>query len=323
VEVASFAALGEDNRLGTLNRYDKGVQAEMKTITFDFEYFTPTTLEEALKLLSQYKDEEYKILSGGQSLITLMKHRLISPEYLIDIKSLSDLDYIKFDKKKGLKIGALATHRAVEKSSVVRKQYGVLTEMEENIASVETRNWGTITGDICHADPATDPSPVFIALDAKIKITSSSGERTVDAEDFALDFFETVVEPGEMVTEIQIPVLPPHTGVSFTKYSQLHGDYAIASAGVSITLDNKKEKCIDARIGLGALAPTPIRAKKAEAILKGEKITDDLLAKAAKAASEATSPISGIEASAEYKKELTGILVKRVGKEALNRAKKA
>lgn len=295
----------------------------MKTITLDFEYFTPKTVEEALELLSQYKDEEYKIIAGGQSLNTLMKHRLIYPEYLIDIKSLSDLDYIKFDKKTGLKIGALATHRAVEKSPVVRKQFGVLAEMEENVASVETRNWGTIVGDVCHGDPAADPSPVFIALNAKLKIVSASGERMVDAEDFALDFFETVVEPGEMVTEVQIPTLPPNTGVSFTKYSQMLGDYALASTGILITLDKKKEKCIDARIGLGGLAPTPIRAKKAEAILKGKKISDDLLAKAAMAASGETSPTSGIEASAEYRKELAGVLVKRVGKEALNRAKKA
>ena len=295
----------------------------MKTITFDFEYFAPKTLEEALKLLSQYKDEDYKLIAGGQSLNTLMKHRLISPEYLIDIKSLSDLDYIKFSKKEGLRIGALATHRAVEKSPVIRKNYGVLVEMEENVASVETRNWGTITGDICHGDPAADPSPPFIALDAKIKIASSSGERIVDVEDFALDFFETVVEPGEMVTEIQIPVLPPNTGVSFTKYSQMLGDYALASAGVLLTLDKSKRKCINARIGLGGVASTPIRAKKAEEILKGKTITDDLLAKAAKAASEATSPTSGIEASAEYKKELAGILVKRMGKEALNKAKRA
>jgi CO/xanthine dehydrogenase FAD-binding subunit len=317
VVVFSFAALGEEN--GIVKRGFK----LMKTITIDFEYFVPKTLEEALKLLSQHKNDEYKIIAGGQSLNTLMKHRLISPEYLIDIKSLSDLDYIKFDKKGGLKIGALATHRAVEKSAVIRKNFSVLAEMEENVASVETRNWGTIAGDICHGDPAADPAPVFIALSAKLKINSLGEERTVDAEDFALDFFETAVQPGEMVTEIQIPVLPPHTGVSFTKYSQMLGDYALASAGVLITLDEKKEKCINARIGLGGVASTPIRAKKAEEVLKGKKIDDDLLAKVGQAASKETSPTSGIEASAEYKKELAGILVKRVGKEALERAKKA
>jgi len=295
----------------------------MKAITTDFEYLAAKTAEEALALLSQHKDDDYKVLAGGQSLNTMMKHRLITPAYVIDIKNVSDLDYIKFDAKQGLKIGALTTHRAVEKSSVIREKYSVLSEMEENVASVETRNWGTIAGDICHADPAADPSPVMIALDAKYKIASSGEERLVDAESFALDFFETEVQPGEMVTEIQIPALPSNTGLKFQKYSQMLGDYAIASVAVLITLDKKKEICTNARIGLGGLASTPLRAKIAEEVLKGKKITDELLVEAGKAAAAETTPVSGIEASAEYKKELAATLVKRVGKEALARAQKA
>jgi len=295
----------------------------MKAITTDFEYLPAKTVEEALDLLSQHKDDEYKIIAGGQSLNTAMKHRLIAPEYVIDIKGLSDLDYIKFDEKDGLTIGALTTHRAVEKSPIIREKYSVLAEMEENVASVETRNWGTMVGDLCNADPAVDPGPPLIALDAKIKIASKGEEKTVGAEEFVVDFFETAVQPGEMATEIQIPALPPNSGVYFTKYSQIHGDYALASAAVLITLDKKKEKCVNARIGLGGVANTPIRAKKAEEILKGKRITDDVLAEAARVASEETSPISGIEASAEYKKDLAATLVKRVGKEALARAQKA
>jgi CO/xanthine dehydrogenase FAD-binding subunit len=295
----------------------------MKTIITDFEYLPATTIKEALKLLSQHKEDDYKIIAGGQSLNTAMKHRLLTPEYVIDIKSLSDLDYIRFDAKEGLKIGSLTTHRSIEKSPFIREKFSVLHEMEQNVASVETRNWGTIVGDLCNADPAADPAPVFIALDAKMKIASSSGERTVDAEDFALDFFETTVQPGEMVTEIQVPTLPPNTGVKFEKYSQMLGDYALASTAVLITLDKKREMCTNARIGLGGVASTPIRAKKAEEILKGKKITDALLAEAALVASEETSPVSGIEGSAEYKKEVALTLVKRVGKEALEKARKA
>jgi len=295
----------------------------MKAITTDFEYLAAQTVEEALDLLAQHKDDEYRIIAGGQSLNTAMKHRLIAPEYIIDIKGLAELDYIKFDEKEGLKIGAVATHRSLEKSEIVRQKYSVLCEMEENVASVETRNWGTVVGDLCNADPAVDPGPPLIALDAKIKIASKGDERTVDAEEFAVDFFETAVQAGEMATEIQIPALPPNTGVFFTKYSQLHGDYALASAAVLITLDSKKEKCVNARIGLGGVGNAPIRAKKAEEVLKGQKITDALIAEAAKVAADETSPISGIEASAEYKKDLAGTLVKRVGKEALARAQKA
>jgi carbon-monoxide dehydrogenase medium subunit len=295
----------------------------MKTITTDFEYLAATTVEEALDLLSQHKDDEYRIIAGGQSLNTAMKHRLIAPEYIIDIKNLSDLDYIKFDEKEGLKIGALATHRSLEKSPIVREKYGVLCEMEENVASVETRNWGTVVGDLCNADPAVDPAPPLIALDAKLKIASKTEERTVAAEEFASDFFETTVQPGEMVTEIQIPVLPPNTGAYFTKYSQMKGDYALASVAVAITLDKKKEVCTKARIGLGGVASAPIRAKKTEDFLKGKKITEALMAEAAEVAKTEINPVSGIEGSADYKRELAGTLLKRVGKIALERAQKA
>ncbi len=295
----------------------------MKTITTDFEYLPATTVEEALEMLSQHKDDDYKIIAGGQSLNTAMKHRLIAPEYIIDIKGLTDLDYINFDEKEGLKIGALATHRSLEKSAIVREKYSILCEMEENVASVETRNWGTVAGDLCNADPAVDPGPPLIALDAKLKIASKGEEKTVDAEEFALDFFETAVQPGEMVTEIQIPALPPNTGAYFTKYSQIHGDYALASAAVLITLDKKKEACANARIGLGGVGSTPLRARKAEEVLKGKKITEALLAEAAEVAKTEINPISGIEGSADYKRELAGTLLKRVGKVALERAQKA
>jgi CO/xanthine dehydrogenase FAD-binding subunit len=195
--------------------------------------------------------------------------------------------------------------------------------MEENVASVETRNWGTVVGDLCNADPAADPAPPLIALNAKLKIASKGEERLVAAEEFALDFFETVVQPGEMVTEIQIPVLPPNTGAYFTKYSQMLGDYALASVAVVITLDKKKQLCTDARIGLAGVASAPVRAKKAEAVLKRKKITEALLAEAAEVVKTEISPVSGIEGSEDYKRELAGTLLKRVGKVAFERAKKA
>jgi carbon-monoxide dehydrogenase medium subunit len=313
----------EREYIGSSNCKIKGVQAEMKTIITNFEYLPAKTVEEALDLLSQHKDDECKIIAGGQSLITAMKHRLITPEYLIDIKGLSDLDYIEFDEKEGLKIGALTTHRSLEKSQIVRENYSVLCETEENVASVETRNWGTVVGDLCNADPAVDPAPPLIALDAKLKIASKGEERTVAAEEFAVDFFETVVQPDEMVTEIQVPVIPPNTGVYFTKYSQLLGDYALASVAVLITLDKKKAVCTNARIGLAAVSAAPIRAKKAEDVLKGKKITEALLAEAAEVVKTEINPITGIEGSEDYKRELAGTLLKRVGKVALERAQKA
>jgi len=295
----------------------------MKAITTDFEYLPAATVGEALDLLSQYKDDEYKIIAGGQSLNTMMKHRLLTPEYIIDIKGISELDYIRYDDKEGLKIGALTTHRSLEKSKIVKEKYSILSELEEDVASLETKNWGTVVGDLVNADPAADPAPPLIALDASLTIASKGETRTVSAEEFIVGLYETVVQPGELVTEIQIPVLPANTGVYFTKYSQLHGDYALASAAVLLTLDEKKETCVNARIGLGAVGWTPIRAVNAEAVLKGQKLTDELFAKAAEAATGEINPITGIEASEDYKRELAGTLLKRVAKEALARAKKA
>jgi aerobic carbon-monoxide dehydrogenase medium subunit len=295
----------------------------MKNIIFDFEYLAPKTLEEALTLLSQYDEEERKVIAGGQSLLIIMRQRLITPKYLIDIKGLTDLDYIKFDKKEGLKIGALTIHRAVEKSPVIQKEFSVLSEMEQNLSNVETRNWGTIGGDIAHSDPCGDPIPVLIALNARLKMTGLNGERIVDAEGFPVDFYETVLKPDELLTEIQVPTLPPNTGVKFTKYNQIEGDLALASVAMSITLDENKKTCSDVRIALGGVAPAPMRAKKAEEVLRGKEITDALLAEAGQAASEEASPTTDIQASEEYRRDLVKVLVKRVGSEALARAKKA
>ena len=295
----------------------------MKNIIVDFEHLAPKTVKEALTLLSQYDEGERKVIAGGQSLLILMKQRLITPNYLIDIKGIPDLDYIKYDEKEGLKIGALTTHRAIEISPVIQKEFSVLSEMEQNISSVETRNWGTIGGDVVHGDPCADPVPVLIALNAKLKMTSLSGDRTVDAEEFTVDYFETVLQHDELLTEIQVPALPPSTGVKYTKFSQIEGDFALASVAMLITLDENKGACTDVRIALGGVADVPMRAKKAEDILKGKKISDDLLAEAGQVASEEASPITDVNASEEYRRDLVKVLVKRVGSEALARAKKA
>ncbi len=287
----------------------------------DFERFAPKTLKEALTLLDKYQDD-CKIIAGGQSLLVLMRQGLVTPKYLIDIKGISELSYIKSDKD-GLKIGALTTHRTIEKSPKMRGGFVVLAEMENRLASIQTRNWGTIGGNICHADPAGDPAPVLIALNATLKMASRKGERTMAMEDFCLDYFETALEPGELLTEIVIPAVPPHTGTAYTKFNVIESDLATVGVAVSITLGSGDGVCKDVRIALGAAAPTPMRAKKAEAVLKGKKITDNLLVEAGEIASTEAEPISDIYASEEYRRELVKVLVKRMGKEALARAKQA
>jgi carbon-monoxide dehydrogenase medium subunit len=285
----------------------------------DFEYFAPKTLAEALKLFDKYGDD-CKIICGGQSLLILMKQGLVAPPYLISIKGLKELDYIKADKG-GLKIGATTTHRTIEKSPAMKNGFSVLAEMEQRLASIQTRNWGTIGGNLSHADPAGDPAPVLMALKANIVVSSSKGSRTIPIEDFFLDYFESALQPGELLTEIQVPALAPKTGSAYTKFNIIKSDLATAAVAVSITLSN--DTCKDVRISLGAVAPVPMRAKKAEDTLRGKKITESLLQKAGEIASTEAEPISDIYASDEYRRELVKVLVKRVGNEALARAKQA
>jgi carbon-monoxide dehydrogenase medium subunit len=288
----------------------------------DFEYSSPKTLDEALALLSKYQDE-CKVIAGGQSLLILMRQGLVAPEYLVDIKGIAELNYIQADPKGGLRIGALATHRAIEKSPLMKNSFSMLAEMEHRLASIQTRNWGTIGGNLCHADPAGDPTSVLIALNATVTMASVKGKRSMPVEEFCKDYFETALQHDELLVEIQVPPSPPHTGAAYTKFNIIETDMATVAVAVSVTLGAGKDVCQDARIVLGACASTQIRAKRAEEVIRGKKITDDLLKQAGQVASQEAEPISDITASEEYRRELVKVLVPRVAQKALDRARQA
>jgi carbon-monoxide dehydrogenase medium subunit len=273
-------------------------------------------------LISQYKDVG-KILAGGQSLITLLRQKLIGPTCLIDIKGLKELDFIEFDKKSGLRIGALTTHRAIEKSPLIQEKYNVLSEMEKSVASVQTRNWGTIGGNLCSADPIGDPAPSLIVLGAKIKLVSAKGERVVALEDFFTDYFTTVIEPDEILAEIQLPPPAPNTAVEYMKFATIEAGIKIVSTSVAVTVEAGSDVCKDAKIVMSAVAPVPLITKKAAEMLKGKKLTDDVIEEAAKMAASETDPTTDVHASAEYRKEIVKVLVKRAIKKAFEKAKKA
>lgn len=287
----------------------------------DFEHFAPKTLDEALTLLDKYRDE-CKVIAGGQSLIILMRQGLVAPKYVIDIKRISELNHISSGKD-GVNIGAVTTHRAIEKSPAMKNGLSVLAEMERRLSYIQTRNWGTIGGNLSIGNPAGDPAPVLMALKASVKTASVSGEKKMPIEDFFVDFFKTALEPTELLTEIQIPAVPPHTGTAYNKFNIIEGHAAIVGVAVSITLKSDDGVCDDVRIALGASAPTPMRAKQAEEVLRGKKITDDLLNKAGETAMAEAKPISDISASDEYRRELVKVMVAQVGNEALARAKQA
>jgi len=280
----------------------------------DFVYLRPSTVKETLLSLSKYQ-EDCKIIAGGQSLLILMRQGLVAPKYLIDIKNLQELNYIRFDPKEGLKIGATTTHRAIEKSTVIQEKFGILAEMEGKLASIQTRNWGTIGGNLCHGEPAGDPAPLLIALKANLKLANLNGERRMAVEDFSLDYFETALTKDELLLEIQVPLPPVRTATCFDKFTIIQNDMAIVSVAASVTL-NDGTLCKEARIVLGGAAPTPRRATMAEEILVGKRLDDALLEQIGQKASEQAEPLSDIHASEEYRRQLVKILTKRMVKKA-------
>ena len=286
----------------------------------DFAYLKPGTLQEAMSMLAEHQDE-CKIICGGQSLLIVMRQGLVVTEYLIDVKGLKDLSYIKYNDKEGLKIGATTTHRTIEKSSVVKGKYPALVEMESKLASIQVRNWGTIGGNLAHADSAGDPAPVLISMKATIKLGSSAGERTVPLDEFYTDLFETCLAKNEMVVEVQVPPVPAKTATKYQKFNLLDSDQGIVAVAATVTADGSGA-CKEARVVLGNAGVTPIRAKNAEKVLAGKKMSDALLEEAGQAAADECEPVADIHASEEFRRHLVKVLTKRMVKQAWEAAKK-
>jgi carbon-monoxide dehydrogenase medium subunit len=286
----------------------------------DFHYLKPASLKEALAMYAQHDD--CKVICGGQSLLIVMRQGMVAPEYLLDIKHVKELSYIKFDDKDGLRVGATTTHREVEKSDVIAKKYPALVAMEEKLASIQTRNWGTIGGNLAHADPAGDLAPVLIALKANIKYGNEKGDNTVALDEFFVDYFETKMEHGDLVLEVHVPTPEPKFGCAYQKFNLLDSEMGIVAAAASVTL-GADGTCKEARIVLGNAGPTPLRVTKAEELLKGKKLDDKLFAEAGKIASEEAEPVADIHASEEHRRHVLGVLTKRMLKKAFEQAQKA
>lgn len=286
----------------------------------DFTYLRPASVAEALDLISKHEDD-YKVICGGQSLLILMRQGLVAAEHLIDIKRLEELNYIKFDAKEGLRIGATTTHRTIEKSALIKEKYQVLADMETKLAHIQVRNWGTIGGNLAHGDAAGDPAPVLIALGASLKLGNAKGTRVVALDEFYTDLFETALSGDELVLEVQVPPPAAGTGTVYEKFNLLESDQGIVSVAASVTVNGGS--CKGARIALGNSAPTVIRAKKAEGLLVGNKLTEKLLEEVGKAASEECQPVADIHASEDFRRHVVEVLTKRMVKKAWEQAAKA
>ncbi len=284
-----------------------------------FEYLPAKTVKETCDSLSQY-GEEAKILGGGQSLVNLMKQNLIFPSYIIDIKGLAELDYIRYNEADGLRIGALTTHRSVETSDVIKEKYAMLAEMEHTLASVAVRNWGTVGGNLAHADPASDLAPALMALEAEVKLIGPDGERVISMEDFLIDYFETALRPDELLTEIHAPNSGQGSGCYY-KFAQRATDMAVVSVAAYLIFDpDRSDFCKDIRIVMGAVGPTAFRSKRGEKLLKEQIITDTLIEEAARISAQDAQPTTDINGSEEFKREIVQVLVRRNIKEAAARA---
>ncbi|KPK24975.1 MAG: hypothetical protein AMK69_15385 [Nitrospira bacterium SG8_3] len=284
-----------------------------------FEYLDPKTIEEACSLLSQHGDKA-RLIAGGTDLLIIMKHKEVTPEYLVGLKGIPNLDSIDADAE-GVRIGALATLRSIGDSAVVRERFPFLADIAGKMATHQIRNMGTIGGNICNAAPSADTAPSLICLGAKAKIVGPKKERIVAVEEFFTGPGETVLKAGEMLTEIQVPNQPAHTGGAYLRLTRLSVDLAVVGVAALVTLEGKGGLCKEARIALGAVAPTPIRAKKAEGVITGKKIENGLIEEAAQIASEEARPITDVRGSAPYRTDIVRVLTKRAIRQALEQAK--
>ena len=284
------------------------------------EYLRPKSMDEAISLNQRY-GEKARYIAGGTDVIVKIKERQIRPEYLISLRGIPGLDQITYQEGE-LRIGALVTHRALELSAVIRKHFPILTDAVGNIGSVQIRNVATIGGNIVNAVPSADGATPLIALGAKIRLAGPKGERTMVLEDFFTGPGQTVLRQGEILREFIVPRLPPRTGGAYWKHMRRAAmELPILGVSVLLSLAEDMQTCEEARIGLGVMAPTPMRAKKAEAILRGKKLSADILEEAGKVAASESKPRDTARGEAWYRREMVEVLIPRLGRIAIDRVK--
>lgn len=283
-----------------------------------FVYHRPRTVDEALAHLAEY-GEEAKLLAGGQSLVPAMNFRLAQPAVLIDLNAVAGLDHIN-ELSDGLRLGAMTRQRTVERSAVVERMAPLLHETMPFIAHPQIRNRGTIGGTLAHADPAAELPAVSLVLEVRIKVSGASGERWIPAADLYTGLFGTALEPQDLLTEVHVPPLPPRTGWAFDEVARRHGDFALVGVAAAVTVD-ANGRCERARIGMLSVGLGPVLAQEASKVIEGEQLTAAAIAAAADAAAARDiDPPGDIHASAEYRRHLAGVLVRRVLTRAAARA---
>lgn len=287
-----------------------------------FGYFRPTTLREACELLHE-QHEQAKILAGGTDLIVQLRMRKFTPAYVINIKDIPGLDYVRPGAGGEIEIGALATLRAIETNPAVVARQPVLSEAAREIGSVQIRNLATLAGNLCNAAPSADMAAPLLGLGCAVTLSGLQGERTMPIEEFFLGPGKTALQRGELLISVRVAASPPRTGCVYLKHAIRRAmDIAIVGVAARVTL-NGGNRAQEVRIGLGAVAPVPLRARKAEELLRGQELTEPAIEEAAQIASTEARPITDIRGSAEYRTEMVRVLTRRALQAALQRATQA
>ena len=280
-----------------------------------FDYYSPQSRSEALELLAEHGDDA-KILAGGQSLMPLMNMRLVRPGVVVDINGIADLTQITPEQDGGLSVGALTRHRQIEQSSLVRERFPLLAEAVPNIGHFQIRNRGTVGGSLAHADPAAEIPALSLTLDAEFVVAKRGSERVVNAKDFFVTHLTTVLESDEMLTQVRFPSPQQPWQWGFQEVCRRDGDFALVGAVAMLQLD-ASGVCQQGRITIFGAGGTPLRMSAAEGILQGSRVDADVRQQAAQAVSHDLDPISDIHASAEYRKDVGGVMARRALEQAL------
>jgi carbon-monoxide dehydrogenase medium subunit len=283
----------------------------------DFEYHSPTSLDEAFSLMDQYGDDA-QVMSGGTALVLMMKQRLVQPGHVIGLRKIPVLSSIASDGDGAVRVGALCTQRQMETDPLVRQSLPLVADTYSKVATVRIRSMSTVGGGLVHGDPNQDPPPTLIALGASVVLSSKGGERVVPVEDLFIDYFETDVQSGEILTSVLIPQAPAGSGAVYTKFlPRTADDYATVSVAAIVDAD-ESNNCRDVRIVLGASGVTPIRAKEAEALLRQRPLTEENIRASAAAVKEAVDPLDDFRGSADYKRQMAEVFTRRAVTQALS-----
>jgi carbon-monoxide dehydrogenase medium subunit len=274
----------------------------------DFYFHSPATLDEALTLLDEHQDDG-RPMAGGTALIVLMKQSLVDADHIISLGRVPGLSGIRHEAD-GLHIGGLTHHREVEISALVKQHAPLLSDVYSSVATIRIRNVATVAGGIAHADPAQDPPPGLIALNASVKLISKNGERTLPITDVFQDYYETAIQPGELLTEVIIPTLPASTKTAYLKFlPRTADDYATVAVAVRGEVDNGTVRNL--RVALAAAASTPVHATAVEQALEGQQATADNIRRAAEAVADQVDPLDDFRGSPDYKRDMAVVFTRR------------